>query len=750
MNYEAYLKTKTITTMDCGIDTDALSINPALFEWQSLIVKWALRKGRACIFAMTGLGKTLMQLEWAHQVSTHANGKVLILAPLTVANQTAREAAHFGINARVVDQPSQVEDGISITNYHKIDRFDDLSMFDGIVLDESSILKNFEGKFRNRIIESFRGTKFKLACTATPAPNDYMELGNHAEFVGVMSRAEMLSMFFVHDGGDTSQWRIKGHAQNDFWKWVCSWAAMIRKPSDLGFPDGTFELPPLRTHAIQTDAVAVDGWLIPVQAQTLQERRSARRASLGDRVAACAGIANADSDQWIVWCDLNDESAALAKSINGATEVRGSDSNEFKEQAVIDFLSGKIRVLVSKPSMFGYGLNLQCCHKMAFVGLSDSWEQYFQAVRRCWRFGQTQPVDVYVISSETEGAVVSNIKRKDADAERMATEMSKQTKAIVTENIKGATVTQDTYQTRHEHGNGWDLYLGDCVEVVQKLASDSIDFSVFSPPFDSLYTYSASHRDMGNCASKEEFATHFQFIIKELARVLKPGRNVSFHCMNLPRSKTRDGFIGIRDFRGELIRAFESEGFIFHSEVCIWKDPVTAMQRTKALGLLHKQLAKDSSMSRQGIPDYLVTMRKPGTNVIPIQGELDRWVGDDSFAGSGKKMSIDLWQRYASPVWMDINQSRTLQKQSAREEQDERHICPLQLDVIERALMLWSNPGDLVLSPFAGIGSEGYVAVGMGRRFVGAELKKSYYEQAVNNLATAASNASGGQLGLFG
>lgn len=282
----------------------------------------------------------------------------------------------------------------------------------------------------------------------------------------------------------------------------------------------------------------------------------------------------------------------------------------------------------------------------------------------------------------------------------------------------------------------YQLYHGDCCEVIKGIPNESIGFSVFSPPFSSLYTYSNSERDMGNSKDDDEFFAHFKFLVAELLRVTKPGRNCSVHCMNLPTSKARDGIIGIKDFRGDIIRAFQSEGWIYASEVCIWKDPVTAMQRTKALGLLHKQIVKDSCMSRQGIPDYLVTFRKPGENPSPVSGELDSWVGDNSFISQGR-MSIDLWQRYASPVWMDINPSRTLQKSGAREEKDERHICPLQLDVIERAMMLWSNRGDVVLSPFMGIGSEGHVAVGMGRKFVGIELKQSYFDQSVLNLQAA-------------
>lgn len=275
------------------------------------------------------------------------------------------------------------------------------------------------------------------------------------------------------------------------------------------------------------------------------------------------------------------------------------------------------------------------------------------------------------------------------------------------------------------------LVHGDCVLELSNLEPESIDYTIFSPPFASLYVYSDSINDMGNVASDDEFFEHFSFLVKELYRVMKPGRNVSFHCMNLPRTKEKDGVIGLRDFRGALIRAFENEDFIFHSEVCIWKDPVTAMQRTKAIGLLYKQLKKDSCISRQGIPDYLVTMRKPGENPNPV-------------TKIPEEFTVDRWQEYASPVWMDINPSNTLQRESARDNNDERHICPLQLEVIERGIALWSNKGDTILSPFAGIGSEGYVALKMDRKFVGIELKESYYKKALQNLENAKA-----QSGLF-
>lgn len=743
MNYTDFLDSKALRVQPAGFEPKGLS--PTLMPFQRDIVTLAAKLGRFCVWADCGMGKTLVQLEWAHQVVKQTQGRVLVLAPLAVSHQTVREAAKFKIpGVRYSAHPSAGDSTIVVTNYQKLDRFnpDDYA---GIVLDESSILKSMDGKTRIAILDAFKETPYRLACSATPAPNDYMELGNHAEFVGIMTREEMLSMFFVHDGGDTSKWRIKGHAVEKFWEWVCSWAVTIRKPSDLGYEDGAFKLPPLEMRDVIvetpreliTDAVG-QASLFPQQAQTLSDQRAVQRSSLQTRVDAAAKIAN-QPGQWIVWCHLNDESAALTAAIDGAVEVSGSDSDEHKTQSAIDFQEGKIRVIVSKGSIFGFGMNFQNCHQVVFVGMSHSYEQYYQSIRRCWRFGQTEPVQCYVVYDWAEGAVIDNLRRKDQDADAMASAMVEIMRANTLEQLKQVQRQVTPYAEKVTEGDGWQAYMGDCVEGVSKLADNSIHYSIFSPPFASLYTYSNSDRDMGNSKEEGEFEQHFSFLVRELHRVIMPGRLVSFHCMNLPMSKTRHGVIGIRDFRGDLIRMFEAEGFVFHSEVCIWKDPVTAMQRTKALGLLHKQIMKDSAMSRQGVPDYLVTMRKRGDNPEPVAGKLRDFKGTDGprVTGDDTRDSINIWQRYASPVWMDINPSDTLQFRNARDNDDERHICPLQLDVIRRGVQLWSNPGDVVLSPFMGIGSEGHVALELGRAFIGFELKPSYYECAVKNLAAA-------------
>lgn len=735
MEYAEFLESKSVRFAPCGFHVPDADVNQKLFQWQRDVVRWSARRGRAAMWEDCGLGKTFQQLEWGRLVHGHTSKPVILFAPLAVSHQTRREGEKLGIRVNVCRSSTDVKDGINITNYEMLSHFDP-SPFGGIILDESSILKGFDGKTRKAITEFASCIPYRLCCTATPAPNDYMELGNHAEFLGVMKLAEMLSLFFVHDGGDTSKWRLKGHAEEEFWKWLCSWAVALRAPSDLGYDDGKFRLP--RLHMEQVTVESKDnpfGTLFTVEARTMDERRAARKSSLSDRVRACADLVNGIHEPWLVWCDLNSESSALADAIDDAIEVQGSDDAQHKEDSAIGFIDGRVRVLVSKPSIFGFGMNFQHCRRVAFVGLSDSYEQFYQAIRRCWRFGQNREVYCYVITSDAEGAVVRNIERKESDARGLMDGMVQHMKTEMRKEIRGVEADKAEYQTDRQSGGKWTAILGDCVEQISAMDLDSVDFSVYSPPFASLYTYSNSDRDMGNANDYAEFERHFQFLAPQLIRVLKPGRLMSFHCMNLPLTKERDGVIGIRDFRGQLIRLFEDVGFIFHSEVCIWKDPVTAMQRTKAIGLLYKQLRKDSAISRQGIPDYLVTMRKPGVNPDPV-------------TKTHEGFPVDRWQRYASPVWMDIDPSDTLSREEAREQNDERHICPLQLQVIRRAIELWTNPGDLVLSPFMGIGSEGYEAIKAGRRFIGVELKPSYFEQAVKNLRYA-EEMGNAQVGLF-
>ena len=426
MSYHDFINNKRKWIDANGIDCDPGGLNRHLFPYQRAIVHRALIQGRFCIWADCGLGKTLQQLAWADQVHKHTGAPVLVLAPLAVSTQTVREGAKFDIEVTQCQSQDDVTDGINITNYQKLDRFD-ADSFSGIVLDESSILKSYTGKYRTQIIESFASTPFKLACSATPAPNDYMELGNHAEFVGAMTREEMLAMFFTHDGGRTSDWRIKGHAVNDFWRWVCSWAVMIRKPSDLDFADDGFNLPDLviHDHAVESNIQPPEGLLFWHSADTLSDQRHIRRESLEDRCdKALEIVQQAPDDQWLIWCDLNDESEMLSKMIPGAVEIKGSDSDDHKTISMIGFQSGTIKSLVTKPSIAGFGMNWQNCHNVIFVGMSHSYEAYYQAVRRCWRFGQNNSVNVHIVYEQREGAVIANIRRKDDAARQMADAMA--------------------------------------------------------------------------------------------------------------------------------------------------------------------------------------------------------------------------------------------------------------------------------------------------------------------------------------
>lgn len=682
-----------------------------------------------------------MQLEWARQVYLHTGKPVLILAPLAVSKQTTREGDKFGIGVKICESQEDASTGVNITNYEKLHKFDP-SVFAGIVLDESSILKSYTGKFRTTIIDSFARTPYKLACTATPAPNDFIELGNHSEFLNVLSRPEMLSLFFVNDASDVGTWRLKGHGQEKFWKWICSWAVMLTKPSELGFDDNGFILPELNIihHSIPFGK-PLPGSLFVQKAETLDERRTARRESIQDKLSVVRELTG-NGEQWLIWCDLNRESEEVSEAID-ATEVTGAQPDDEKETRLLGFINGENRVMVTKSKIAGFGLNMQGCHNVIFFGLSDSYESFYQAIRRCWRFGQKNPVNCHIITTDIEGNVVDNIQRKEADSMRMRTEMVKNMQDISAVEIRECSHTESTYESDVFHGDGYELHLGDSVEKIKDIPADSIGFSIFSPPFASLFTYTNSIRDMGNCRDKETFFEHFQYFVDELHRVLMPGRLVAIHCMNLTATITHDGFIGLHDFRGDIIRLFLKKRFIFHSEICIWKDPLIQAVRTKALPLAHKQICKDSSRCAMGIPDYIVVMRKTGENPKPIEHPkgLTVYIGGNDFTNTNvqedqrkNKQSHEIWQRYASPVWTDIRQTRVLSTEIARDEKDEKHVCPLQLDTIDRCLELWSAPGDNVLDPFSGIGSVVYSAVNMGRYGIGIELKQSYWKQSIKNL----------------
>jgi len=442
MTYAEFLQSKHRKVVSSGFEKPRENMNQHMFDWQKDIAYWALKKGRAALFEDCGLGKTLQQLEWAQSVCDYTERPVLIVAPLAVAEQTRHEGEKFGYQVSVCRTQNDVLDGINITNYEMLSHFD-ASKFTGVVLDESSILKNYTSKTRTHIIEMFRDTPYKLSCTATPSPNDYMELGNQAEFLGVMSRTEMLATYFIHDGSNISKWRLKGHAEDRFWSWVAEWAVVLTSPADLGYSGEGYNLPQLNTveHLVEPGTKAMDGnlTLFTKTAQTLSERREARRNSLDERCEEAAEIVKTDAGQWLVWCDLNDESSKLKSLIPGAVEIRGSDTPQDKADRLRGFTDDSIRVLVTKPSIAGFGLNWQGCHNMIFVGLSDSYEMMYQAIRRCYRFGQVNTVNVHIVTSTAEGAVRENIERKERQRADMTAEMVRHTKEILRKEIRGTT-----------------------------------------------------------------------------------------------------------------------------------------------------------------------------------------------------------------------------------------------------------------------------------------------------------------------
>jgi len=711
-DYKTFLKNKFKNIQESGFEIKESELNENLFDFQKRIVKTALQKGRYAIFAECGLGKTIMQLEWAYRVSKKTNKAVLILCPLAVSEQTIEEGMKFGIEVNRLQHNEKVKSGIYITNYEQIENIK-ANEFKGIVLDESSILKNFAGKMKQKIIDVFSKHEYKLCCTATPSPNDVMELGNHCEFLNVMSRLEMLSMYFINDAGDTGTWKLKGHAEKLFWQFVSQWSIAVEKPSDLGFSDKGFCLPKL--NLIEKKIISEkteNGQLFnDVTVNAIDFNKELRRTK-EQRLDLVADIVNSSKENFIVWIKQNEEGDYLRKLIPDSIEVRGNDKPEDKEKNLLDFGKDKFRVLITKPKIAQFGLNYQNCHNQIFASLDFSFESLYQSIRRSYRFKQEQEVNIFLIVVDTMGNVINAINDKQESFNKM--------RKYLTENINlKLTKKQMTKQnTLIEETENYKMILGDCVEQMKSLESDSADLSIFSPPFADLYVYSDNIADMGNSKNYDEFSQHFKFLIPELSRVVKPGRIVAVHCMDLPIQKGKEGYIGLRDFSGLLIKDFQEQGFIYHSRITIWKDPVVEMQRTKALGLLFKQLRKDSVMNRVGMADYILLFRNKGDNEVPVTQDID----------------VDTWQKWASPVWYDINYSKTLQKQSAREHKDEKHICPLQLDTIKRLVYLYSNENETVLSPFAGIGSEGYESLKANRKFIGIELKESYFKQAVKNL----------------
>jgi len=751
--YQEFLKSKILMVPPKGKEVDPNDIHPLLFPFQRDVTTWSIRKGRAAVFLDTGLGKTFVQLEWARLIGENT----LIIAPLSVSRQTVREAQKIDLDVRYVRGMDEMDPNhkLWITNYEMAEHFD-MSQFGAVVLDESSILKAINSKTRKRLTETCQVIPYRLCCTATPAPNDYIEIGNHAQFLGIASQSEMLAMFFINAnkehtytyGGKTyhrkgsnkggQEWRLKHHGEQAFFRWLSTWAITMTKPSDLGYDDDGFILPPLNIIPtfVQIDNYEADDQLFFTHLKGIKHRSQVRRDTLPQRLEVLAELVNNSDEQWIIWAGLNEESKAATAAIDGAVEVRGDQPPDYKAQTFEQFQDGEVKVLVTKTKIGGFGLNMQNAHNMAFLGLSDSWESYYQAVRREWRYRQKYPVNVHIIMSSLESEIYQNVMRKDAMAARLRSGLVEQIKEYEKGELEMIDTERSIYDEDIVQGENWTAMLGDSCKRMGEIATDSIDLSVYSPPFADLYTYTDSERDLGNCKDWGEFFGHYAYIVRELLRITKPGRLTCCHCMDIPAMMQKDGWMGLKDFSGALIQAYTQEGWTLHDRVVIDKNPQAQAIRTHSHGLLFKTLDKDSIRSHTAIPDQILVFRKDGDNQNPVRPVEN---GD---------MDNEVWIQWARPIWYaadytpaqlpnpggGISETGTLQFGKARGTGDEKHICPLQLGTIERCIKLWSNPGETVFSPFAGIGSEGYQALSFGRKFIGIELKPSYFAIMLENL----------------
>jgi DNA modification methylase/superfamily II DNA or RNA helicase len=759
MNYQDFLASKILKAANTGFDQD-FSDDGALFPFQRKIVQSCVKRGRAAIFADTGLGKARMGLKWADAVSKFADCNVLVLTPCAVAQQMAREAEKIGVTVKIIADASDVEDGISLCNYEKLHKLNSAD-FGAIVLDESSILKGFSSKYRAALTEFAADINYRLAMTATPSPNDLIELINHSDWLGIMQGREAIANFFVQDGNTTKKYRLKKTCSDEFWAWVASWAVCVRQPSDLGdYCDDGYSLPPLNIERLTVASDKAQATLLPVANLSLSERREARKASLTGRVAATAELVNASDKPWVIWCDYNDESDALKRAIPDAVEVRGSMTIEQKEAAIDGFSTGDIRVLISKPSITGFGLNWQHCHNTAFVGVGDSFEQQYQAIRRFHRFGQKNQVNVFVAASEQEFVVLENQARKQDQHNEFYSEVAK----FMKNEIDGKTTVIKPAATAIASGKNWELRLGDNVERIGELADDSIDLSITSIPFPGMYAYTDLPGDMGNVRDYDEFFAQFDYLLPEWLRVTKPGRTACVHVTDGVAMVSREGYMGLKDFSGDTIRAFQKSGWIYAGKVFVDQDPQLEAVRNNTHGLLFKSLATDASIMRFALADYVLLFRKPGKNEVPIRAGKSA-----KYNEGGGWITEEEWIEWAAPVWYrhiapdgKIAQSQpyhpalqrtALMKSSkgenrfngiqdtdvanvsiARSPEDERHLCPLQYGIIERCTKLFSNPGELILDPFNGVGSTGIKAMELERRYTGFEIKESYYNTALKNL----------------
>ncbi len=794
-DYQTFLANKRVTVAPSGFDVSPDAINPQLFLFQRDIALWMVRLGRAACFANVGLGKTLIQLEVARLVAERTSGRVMIVAPLAVPPQTIQQAKDkLGITVNPVTDNLKVSvlgDGgefAFITNFDSLSKFD-LSQFTCVIVDESSILKHYSKTFF-WFCEACQNIPYRFCFTATPSPNDIVEIGNHAMFLGIMHFKDMLARWFVGEGDLARHARLKRHAEKDFWRWLTSWAVCISKPVDLGeaYDMPGYDLPPMFVHEYRLAAPQgsierawANGKLLPDDSANATQFHKVKRESLKDRVEQARLIVAdiPENDPVILWCHTDYEADALKKAFPGAIEVHGSQTPTRKEHLLKAFSSGQERLIITKPSIAGMGLNWQHCNQAIYVGVDFSFETTFQSMGRIHRYGQKRDVHFHMIYSETEGSVAQILKSKQAAFEVMQAEMSAAIREYgLFREESNVTVFTDAGFTQAE-GKGWAFIEGDCVAVMDKMEPESVDLTVTSIPFGhSLYTYSDKQADVGNAETPEEFWEHMKFVIRGLWRITRPGRCVALHVKDLPLFENRDGLQGIMPFSDDTVTAFRdlrvceacgwtgfaSEGhraicpqctgvlkvgWAMQSQITIEKDPVVEMEKTNSHGLLYKNWRERSELLRVGLPDYMLIFQKPGDDksrrVIHDPND-ETYFGDNPpqphewlklpTRKGQNNYNLPVWQRVANPnwsdvvvplVWADIDQTDVLNYLIAKSDKDSRHICPLQLDVIARCIHWKSNEGEVIFDPFGGIGSTGYKALEMKRQFIGVELKPEYH-----------------------
>lgn len=756
MTYPELLQSKQRRVEDAGFEANLA--DTALFDFQKFIVQRALKAGRYAIFADCGMGKTIMQIVWSDCIVSHTGMPVLILAPLAVVAQTIEEGKKFGYVIKEAGQGGNIE----ISNYEQLDNID-CTIYGGVVLDESSILKNFTGVYKNKIIDTFKTTPYKLACTATPAPNDLNEIGNHSAFLNILDAQDMRSKWFIRDEG-MNNYRLKTHAKKDFYAWVSSWATMICNPADIGFDGSKFILPDLNfiEKKITTESRS-GGYFNSISVNATNFNKELRLTKV-ERLSDVCDTVNNSTASFIIWVNHNDEGPELLKQIKDSKEVKGSDTDKYKKQTLLDFANGKFRVLITKAKIAGFGMNFQNCHNQVFASMDFSFEKLYQQIRRSYRFGQTHDVNIYLVTTDTMQNVTQSLKRKQKQFEDMQQEMNKNINSLEYGLI-------NDYEFKEVKTDKFHLMKGDsCIEI-KRIPDNSVDFIIFSPPFSSLFTYSNYIHDMGNNESHEGFFEQYAYLLKDLYRILKPGRLMCCHTKDLGVYKNSSGYTGIYDFTNDHTSAVLSEKFKLHCKINIWTDPVLEMQRTKTQRLLYKQITSDSSYTGVGMAEYITVFRKwegPEENFTPITGitkqnfPLDTWqewasptfkedlskYSKDDLIKTIKKQKADIFklrfdcndnlpEKFYDDVWFDIMRTDVLNGKEGTAMGDEKHIAPLQLEVIHRCVTMWTNKGETVFTPFLGIGSEVYQSIKDGRKGIGIELKDSYFDVSVKNCQTA-------------